>query len=123
MDVHPSNLEVFFDSDTGVLTYVITSDDIDSVAKAITIISEPDFISRIDLGEEISIASIDISDDIAATIDVIVDASNVTDASVAAEVVIQSIQQLDDTFEVSSRGNLLRNTLFFFRHIKIKRNL
>ena len=111
LDVHPSNVEVSFDSETGILTYVITSDDIDLVAEAITTVSEPEFISRIDVGDGILIDSIDASDDIVVTIDVIVDASNVPDANVAADAVTQSIQQQDDAFEISSRGNLLRNEL------------
>ena len=107
LDVHPSNVEVYFDSETGILTYVITSDDIDLVAEAITTVSEPEFISRIDVGEGILIDSIDASDDIIVTVDVIVDASNVPDANVAADAVAQSIQQQDDAFDVSSQGKQL----------------
>ena len=102
-------MEVSFDSETGILTYVITSDDIDLVAEAIMTVSEPEFISRIDVGEGILIDSIDASDDIVVTIDVIVDASNVPDANVAADAVTQSIQQQDDAFEISSRGKLLKH--------------
>ena len=112
LDVHPSNVEVSFDSETGILTYVITSDDIDLVAEAITTVSEPEFISRIDVGEGIVINSIDTSDDIVVTVDVIVDASNVPDANVAADAVTQSIQEQDDTYEILSRGKLLNLETF-----------
>ena len=106
LDVHPSKLKISFDSETGVLTYVITSEDIDSIGEAITTLSEPDFITRIDIGEGILIDSINVPEDIAVTIDVIVDVSNVPNVNVAVDGVTQSIQEQDDAFEISSRGNL-----------------
>ena len=114
LDVHPSNLDVSFDSETGALTYVITSDDIDLVSDAITILVEPDFITRIDVGEEILIDSIEVSDDIIVTIDVIVDASNISDANIAVDMATQSIQQQDDSFEISSQRNRFKKFKIFF---------
>lgn len=85
----------------------------EAVAESIATVSQPDFISRIDVGEGILIDSIDVSEDIFVTIDVIVDASNVADANIVADIVTELIQQQDDSFEISSRGKLLTNLKLF----------
>ena len=43
LDVHPSDVEVIFDSETGVATYIITSDDAESLNPIISEMQEEDF--------------------------------------------------------------------------------
>ena len=40
LDIHPSNIDVSYDSETGAVTYIITSDDADSLASIIEDIQE-----------------------------------------------------------------------------------
>lgn len=119
LDIHPSALEVSYDNESGILTYVITSDDMGEISNAITSITDEDFISDLYIGNDISIESIEVSNDIEMSMSMLVDASNVSDANMAAEAVIESIQNQDDKYEVTSRGIPLTKILShkqFFGH-------
>lgn len=104
LDIHPSNLHVSFDSENGIITYAINSDDIDLVSNAITAIGDDDFVSNLDIGEEISINSVEIQNDITMTIDVVVNASNVVDANVAVNDATESIQNYDSNYQITNQG-------------------
>ena len=103
LNVHPSNIEVTYNNESGVLTYVITSDDIVAVDDAISIISRDDFVSELEL-DSIEIDSIEPPVEILVAVDVIVDASNVHDASLAVDDVIQSLVSQDESFDVNGEG-------------------
>ena len=103
LKVHPSNIEVTYDSESGMLTYVITSDDIVAVDDAISIISRDDFVSELEL-DSIEIDSIEPPVEILVTVDIIVDASNVPDASLAVDDVIQSLVSQDESYDVNGEG-------------------
>ena len=103
LNVHPSNIEVTYDGESGMLTYVITSDDIVAVDDAISIISRDDFVSELEL-DSIEIDSIEPPVEILVTVDVIVDASNVHDASLAVDDVIQSLLSQDESYDVNGEG-------------------
>ena len=103
LNVHPSNIEVTYDDESGMLTYVITSNDIEDVDDAISIISRNDFASELKL-DEIEIESIESPTEVLVTVDVIVDASNV-DTSVAIDDVIQSILSQDASYNVNGESN------------------
>jgi hypothetical protein len=103
LNIAVSNIDVFFDIETGIATYEVIGDDMESIIDAITTITDEDFVSKLDLVEELSIDSIQPPSDIMVTIDVAVDASNVSDSNIAAESVIESLLEQDDSFEISSQ--------------------
>ena len=103
LNVHPSNIEITYDNESGILTYVITSDDIVAVDDAISIISRDDFASELEL-DSIEIDSIEPPAEILVTVDVIVDASNVRDASLAVDDVIQLLNSQDEGYDVNGEG-------------------
>lgn len=111
LNIHPSNLDLSFDQEVGIITYVISSDDMGSVANAITIIANEEFISNLDIREEISIESIDTASDIVATVDVVVDASNVSDANIVAATVQESLHDQDDSYEITNEGIIYNNVV------------
>ena len=76
LNVHPSDLEVSFDKASGLVIFVVTGDDMESLIVTVTTIRDEDFISNLNLEEDLSIDSIEIADDIVVTVDVVVDASN-----------------------------------------------
>ena len=103
LNVHPSNIEVTYDNESGMLTYVITSDDIVAVDDAISIISRDNFASELEL-DSIEIDSIEPPVEILVAVNVIVDASNVHDASLAVDDVIQSLVSQDESYDVNGEG-------------------
>ena len=112
LNIHPSDLEVSFDMESGLVTVVVTSDDIESLTDTVTTIGDEDFISNLNLEENISIDSIEIADDIVVTIDVVVDASNVADTNAAVDAVTNSITRQDSNYEITSQGILkMKNRL------------
>ena len=111
LNIHPSQIEVSYDRDTGIVTYEISSDDIESINDAITIMDDEEFASNLDLLEEIVIESIEIPVDVMVTVDVIVDASNVDNPDSAIAIVAQSIENRDASFEIIANGKL--STHFF----------
>jgi hypothetical protein len=103
LKVHPSDIEVAYDPETGVVSYVITSDDIAFVDNAITTISQDDFVVELDLIDDITIDSVLPPADIVVTVDVVVDASNVDDASIAVNDVTEAIQDQEPSYNVIGR--------------------
>jgi hypothetical protein len=76
LDIHSSDIEIMYDSDSGVATYTITSDEAESLTPIINELQQDDF----DLSSEnISIELIDPPTDIILNIDVSVDSSGVID--------------------------------------------
>ena len=71
LEVHPSDIEVIYDSETGVATYTITGDDVESLDSTIIEMQQEDFEITTD---NISIASIELSTEIIVNVDVSVDA-------------------------------------------------
>ena len=104
LDIHPSQLDVSYDRETGEVVYEITSDDIDSVNDAIAIIADEGFVSNLDVADEIVIESIETPVDVMVTVDIVVDASNISDPDSAITSVTQSIEDRDASFEVVANG-------------------
>lgn len=105
LNIHPSNIEVTYDSESGMVTYGITSDDIEDVNDAMTIISQDDFVINLPVVSGIEIESIEPPTEVLFTIDVAVDASNVDDVSLVTNDVIELIRSQDETYNVNSEGN------------------
>ena len=105
LNVHPSELDISYDRESGVLTYAIRSDDIDTIDDAIARITQDDFATELELSDDIVIDSIIPPTDVVATIDVTVDASEVEDVSSTVSDVMDAIQRQDSSFEVIGEGN------------------
>ena len=111
LNIHPSNIEITYDNENGQVTYVITGENIEDVDNAISIIKRDEFASEIELPDTIQIDSIESPVEITVTVDVVVDAANVDDASLAVDDVIQSILSQDQSYDVNGACILF---LFFF---------
>lgn len=92
LDVHPSDIEVIYDSENNVATYIISSDDAESLNSIISETQREDFHIT---PENISIESIDASAEIVVNVDVNVNVSNVTDADTVVDSIIESLQTQD----------------------------
>ena len=97
LDVHPSDIEIIYDSDTGVATYTITSEDAESLIDIINEIERNDFEI---ITEGISIDSISPSANVIVDVDVSIDASGVSDADTIVDSVVRNLQTQDPNFTV-----------------------
>ena len=106
LGVHVSSIDVEFTGESGEVTYVISSDDAESLISATEILASESF--RVDLTsvDGVTITSVSTPSDVVATVDVIVDASSVADVDSAVEEV--TIQLADD-------GDVRSDGIFFFR--------
>ena len=105
LGLHPADVEVEYDRSTGVVTYTITGDDAESLADIISATQAEDFSDSLPVSENIQIDSFESSDDIIVTVDVVVDASNVDDADLAVDVVLQTLQEQNPTYDINGAGN------------------
>ena len=111
LGVHVSTIDVEFTGESGEVTYVISSDDAESLISATEILASESF--RVDLTtvDGVTITSVSTPSDVVATVDVIVDASSVADVDSAVEEV--TIQLADDG-DVRSDG-----ILFFYGIVSV----
>ena len=108
LDIHQSMIDISFDAETSIASYIISSDDISAVTDAIERMSNEDVTSSIDFGEDFSIESIETSNDIIATIGVVVDASSTADADSAIVAASESIQNQDHSYQITAQCNLIK---------------
>ena len=106
LGVHPADIAVVYDSDTGDVTYTITSDDAESLVKITESISEEGFESSLDIGGGVSIDSFSSASDVIVTVDITVDASDVADVDSATSVAVDAVEELDTGLTIRSEGNL-----------------
>ena len=101
LDIHLSNIDVEYDSSTGEVTYIITSNDVESLVEiSNTMVGE-------NFKEDLSLTGVIIDEfaapvDIEASVEVIVDVSEVEDVDEAVTAVTQSLLTKDGDFAVSS---------------------
>ena len=103
LNIHPSNLEVSYNPDTSEATYTIESELAEAITDIIAIIQADEFQDSLVL-DEIVIDSVTVSDDIIASIDVIVDASNTENPDISMTSVIDAIQSQDASYEIVGDG-------------------
>ena len=94
LGVHVSTIDVEFTSESGEVTYVISSDDAESLISATGILVSESFSVDLTTVDGVTITSISAPSDVIVTVDVIVDASSVADVDSAVEEV--TIQLADD---------------------------
>lgn len=94
LNLHPSDIEIIY-NDIGVATYIITSNDVESLTDIIDDIEQREFII-----EGIFIDSIVPSTNIIANVDVSVDASDTSNPGVIVDNVVEHLQRQDPSFEV-----------------------
>lgn len=105
LNVHPSDVEVSYDSETGVVTYTITSDDAESLNDVIADMQQSGFEDNLSVDESLTVDSYDAPSDVTATVDVIVDASNATDVDSMIDDVTESLQEQDPNAEIIGQSN------------------
>jgi hypothetical protein len=106
LDIHSSDIEIMYDSDSGVATYTITSDEAESLTPIINELQQDDF----DLSSEnISIELIDPPTDIILNIDVSVDSSGVIDVDTRpdqTQSVFEAVGELDKVSDKERKQQL-----------------
>ena len=109
LNIHPSTVDVSFDAETGIVTYIITSDEADSLTELIADMQSDAFESALESIEGISVESYEAPKDMTATVDVIVDASNVDDVDTSVDAVTQALQEQNANYDVVGEGKLSVN--------------
>ena len=110
LGVHPQNVAVEYDSETGVVTYTITSDSAETLV-ALQADLDADFAESLDsnLGDNVSVENFVAPENVVVTIDYAVDASQVDDVDAAVANVEASLEENNFTYE--STGKQV-NTVF-----------
>ena len=104
LNVHPSDIEVFYDAETGVVTYTITSDDAESLADVIDNMQEEGFEENLDISEGVIVESYEAPSDVTAIVDVIVDAPDNDDIDATISAVTEALQEQDPDANVIGEG-------------------
>ena len=100
LDIHPSNLDVSYDPETGIVTYTITSDDADSLADALNNMHEDGF----DDALPSHVQSYEAPESMVVSVDVTSDASVVSDVDAAIDSVTNALQEQNDNYVVNGDG-------------------
>ena len=105
LGLHPQNVEVSFDSETGVVTYVLTSDNAEDLVGLQEEMGSESFVNTLDasLGADIVVDSLTAPDTVTVNVDFVVDASNVTDVDAAVASVENTLSEQEFNYE--SSGN------------------
>ena len=105
LGLHPQNVEVSFDSETGVVTYVLTSDNAEDLVGLQEEMGSESFVNTLDasLGADIVVDSLTAPDTVTVNVDFVVDASNVTDVDEAVASVENTLSEQEYNYE--SSGN------------------
>ena len=109
LNVHPSDVEVSYDSETGVVTYTIASDDAESLINVIADMQQSGFEENLNVDEALTVDSYDAPSDVTATVDVTVDASDATDIDSAVNDVTQALQEQDPNAEITGQGTIIHH--------------
>jgi len=105
LGLHPQNVEVSFDSETGVVTYVLTSDNAEDLVSLQEEMGSESFVNTLDasLGTDIVVDSLTAPDTVTVNVDFVVDASNVTDVDAAVASVENTLSEQE--YNTESSGN------------------
>ena len=106
LGVHPQNVEVVFDTETGLVTYVITSEDAETLLSLQSVLEQDNTIDTIDsnLGEFITVTGHTAPEEIEFTIDFVVDATVVEDPEIAIFLVEEQLEETQ--YDYSSESNV-----------------
>ena len=113
LGVHPQNVAVEYDSETGVVTYTITSESAESLV-ALQADLDADFAESLDsnLGDQVSVEDFVAPQSVVVTIDYTVDASQVDDIDAAVANVEASLEE--NNFSYESTGKEVHSFLTYF---------
>ena len=100
LNIHPSNLDVSYDPETGVLTYTITSDDTDSLADVLNNMQEDGFEDALPS----HVQAYEAPESMVVSVDITVDASNITNIDAAIDSVTNALQEQNDNYDVNGDG-------------------
>ena len=100
LNIHPSNVEVSYDPETGVVIYTIKNDDIDTLEDSVRTMQESGFEDSLPL----NVQSYEAPESIVVSVDVTVDASNILDVDAAINSVTNTLQEQDATYDIVSEG-------------------
>ena len=106
LNVHPSDIDVIYDSETGVMTYTITSDDAESLADIITDIGQESFESTLANIDGVILDAHESPNDIIAIVEVVVDASSIEDVDSKVNAVTEALESQNNDYQVVSAGNI-----------------
>ena len=107
LNMHPSDIVVSYDMDSGGVTYTISTDNAESLKGVASVMNEDGFEDGLIVSDVIEVDEFTAPSDIVAVIDVIVDASDVADVDSAVSSVTNAIEGQDASYDVSGEGNFL----------------
>ena len=101
LNVHPSDVEVSYDSDSGVATYTVSSDDAESLVEIVADMNQDAFTVNAD---GVSVDSLTPPTEVTAVVDVSVDAANVENVEDAISSATTAIETQDSDYDVTGDG-------------------
>ena len=104
LGIHPQNIEVAYDKNSGVVTYTITSDDAESVLSAQAALQNSEFATNLELPEGLTIDEFSAPIEVIANLDIRVDASNAEDVESAVSAVEKILEEKN--YEYISEGKI-----------------
>ena len=104
LNVHPSDIEVSYDTETGIVTYTITSDDAESLNDVIADMQEDGFEESLSVTEGLTVDSYEAPTYVEVTVDVTVDATDVDNVDELIDGVAEALQEQDPSAEINGDG-------------------
>ena len=104
LDVHPSDIEVSYDPETGIVAYTITSDDAESLTDVIDTMQEEGFEGLIEGTEGLAVDSFEAPSDVTATVDVVIDVPDTDDVDATIDAITQALQEQDTNASIVGEG-------------------
>ena len=104
LGVHPQNVEVEYDMESGIVTYTITSTNAESLV-TLQDSMNVDFVDNLSssLGDSVTVESFIAPESVVVTIDYTIDASQVDDVDAAVATVEASLDENNYTYESSGK--------------------
>ena len=99
LGIHPQNIEVSYDKDTGLATYTISSDNAESLAVVQSTLQQEGFANNLNLAQGLAVSEFTAPNEVIANVDISVDASNAADVQSAVAAVEQVLEENNYTYE------------------------
>ena len=105
LGVHPQNVEVEYDMESGIVTYTITSTNAESLV-TLQDSMNVDFVDNLSssLGDSVTVESFIAPESVVVTIDYTIDASQVDDVDAAVATVEASLDENNYTYESTGKA-------------------
>ena len=110
LGVHPQNVAVTYDKETGIVTFTISSDEAESLTGVQAAMGAEGFSSGLSLAQGLAVTEFTAPSEVVVTLDFSVDASNVDNVDEAVTAVEKLLEENSYTYE--SKGKSFCKQLF-----------